>query len=118
MRYSLIRESVEAQGLEVTPEVFRGVKGTATAPVSDEAAADMAWSFQNVATKHLQQRLRRAIDRIMAKAREEEDERLEVEKSSELKPLENQLRHVVVCGGVASNKHIRAALAETIESKG
>lgn len=94
---------------------FKGMKGVSTVPVSPSAAADMAWAFQNAATKHLQKRLDRAIQwlaagKTMGAPGSRNPELVDAEPVT--------IRHVVVCGGVASNQHIRKELTETVEAHG
>ncbi len=57
-----------------------------------QAKADVAASFQSVAVTHLMEKTRRGV--------------------AWAKELEPDLRHMVVAGGVACNKVIRAALQE------
>ena len=94
---------------------FKGMKGVSTVPVLPSAAADMAWAFQNAATKHLQKRLDRAIQwladgKTMGPPGSRKPELVDTEPVT--------IQHVVVCGGVASNQHIRKELTATVEAHG
>ncbi|WOL15616.1 putative tRNA N6-adenosine threonylcarbamoyltransferase, mitochondrial [Canna indica] len=58
--------------------------------------ADIAASFQRVAVLHLEERCQRAIDWAIK--------------------IEPSIKHMVVSGGVASNKHVRARLRHVVET--
>jgi len=66
----------------------RGLESVSDLEMSDKA--DIAASFQNVSIKHIEQRLKRAMDSI-------EDE-------------EDSIRSLAVVGGVAANKELRSRL--------
>jgi len=114
VRYGLIREHQRVHGLVdekhgKQSNNFKGMKGVATVPVDDATAFDMAWAFQNSATKHLQKRLERAISWVTER---------ESATNSEEVSSSRKVRQVVVCGGVASNAHIRQELTKTANSLG
>ena len=67
-------------------------------PTGRKVRADIAASFQAVAVRHLEERCRRAL-----------------QWASETHP---ELKHVVVAGGVASNKYLRSRLAAVAEEGG
>ncbi|XP_023527336.1 probable tRNA N6-adenosine threonylcarbamoyltransferase, mitochondrial [Cucurbita pepo subsp. pepo] len=60
--------------------------------------ADIAASFQRVAVRHLEERCERAIEWALK--------------------IEPSIKHLVVSGGVASNKYVRAQLTEVVRKKG
>ncbi|KAM3344564.1 putative tRNA N6-adenosine threonylcarbamoyltransferase, mitochondrial isoform X2 [Capsicum galapagoense] len=71
------------------------------ASASDEerqARADIAASFQRVAVLHLEEKCERAIEWALN--------------------IEPSINHLVVSGGVASNKYVRARLDEVVNRKG
>ncbi|XP_022147098.1 probable tRNA N6-adenosine threonylcarbamoyltransferase, mitochondrial [Momordica charantia] len=76
----------------------------AKVPISSESSqdrslrADIAASFQRVAVLHLEERCERAIEWALK--------------------IEPSIRHLVVSGGVASNKYIRTRLTEVVRKKG
>eukprot|EP00741_Cyanophora_paradoxa_P003604 tig00000093_g3501.t1 len=65
---------------------------------SGTVAADIAASFQKVATQHLEERTRRAVEWA--------------------RTVEPGIRHLVASGGVASNQYIRARLGAVAEEAG
>ncbi|KAG6582553.1 putative tRNA N6-adenosine threonylcarbamoyltransferase, mitochondrial, partial [Cucurbita argyrosperma subsp. sororia] len=60
--------------------------------------ADIAASFQRVAVRHLEERSERAIEWALK--------------------IEPSIKHLVVSGGVASNKYVRSQLTEVVRKKG
>lgn len=70
-----------------------------SASIQDRSVrADIAASFQHVAVLHLEERCERAIDWALK--------------------IEPSIRHLVVSGGVASNKYVRAQLTAVVRKKG
>ena len=72
---------------------------TTTSTTRRQLRADIAASFQHVAVKHLEDRCRRALTWV-----------------AESHP--NQIRQLVVAGGVASNSHVRSRLTVIAEEAG
>lgn len=137
---------------------FKGMTGTKSVLVADDVADDMAWAFQDVVSRHLQQRLNRAIEWVECDKNADtnqynsgevdpaakhlleiststpptnaallkmsrREKKLQEERNAEAKIKERvampgKVRHVVICGGVASNKYLRNSLTQAVHKHG
>ncbi|CAK9318974.1 unnamed protein product [Citrullus colocynthis] len=87
-----VRLAIESRNIDAKIPV-------SSASIQDRSVrADIAASFQRVAVLHLEERCERAIDWALK--------------------IEPSIRHLVVSGGVASNKYVRAQLTAVVRKKG
>ena len=74
--------------------------------LSRQDKANIAASFQNVAIKHIEQRLKRAMDMM------------EMEEGKDGAESTSRIRSLAVVGGVAANKELRSRLEQLCQGRG
>ena len=105
-----VHEAREAEGLELEPTNAAANTDGAGVDLSEAARADLAASFQYVAIRHLEQRLRRAMDwcdKLYPAGDEKGD-------GGEGRV---RVRDLAVVGGVAANQAVRASLRGLCEER-